>query len=105
MAVRQAASGGVSWFETVAMWVELPVLLLVSVAVQVTVVGPLAKVLPLAGRQLTVRPVSQLSVAIGRASGRKRVHVSVGAVSVKKTWEPPSAGRLFSDVVDAEGDR
>src|SRR5436309_14811289 len=63
----QPASTGASLSVTVTVNAQLPVLLLVSVAVQVTVVGPLGKVLPLAGRQLTVRPASQLSVAVGSA--------------------------------------
>lgn len=49
---------------TVTVKVQLPVRLAASVAVQVTVVTPLAKVEPEAGEQLTVAP-EQLSLAVG----------------------------------------
>jgi len=49
---------------TVTVKVHLFVLPLASVAVQVTVVTPLLKLLPLAGRQATVDP-GQLSLAVG----------------------------------------
>ena len=49
---------------TVTVKKQLLVLPLASVAVQVTVVTPLAKVAPLVGRQLTVAP-GQLSLADG----------------------------------------
>ena len=44
--------------------VHVPMLLLASVAVQVTTVVPIAKAEPLAGEQLTVAP-GQLSLAVG----------------------------------------
>jgi hypothetical protein len=50
---------------TVTVKVQVPVLGTVSVAVQVTVVTPLAKVEPEAGTHVTVRAPSQLSVAVG----------------------------------------
>ena len=49
---------------TVTVKVQLPVRLAASVAVQVTVVTPLAKVEPEIGEQLTVAP-GQLSLAAG----------------------------------------
>src|SRR5258708_786128 len=49
---------------TVTVKVQVLVRALVSVAVQVTVVGPLAKSVPLAGLQTKVTP-GQLSVAVG----------------------------------------
>ena len=49
---------------TVTVKVHLFVLPLASVAVQVTVVTPLLKLLPLTGRQATVDP-GQLSLAVG----------------------------------------
>ena len=55
---------GASVSFTVTVNVQALVLLLPSIAVQVTVVTPLAKVLPLAGAQDTLTP-PQRSVAIG----------------------------------------
>src|SRR5258706_8581100 len=54
---------GNSWSSTVTVKVQALVLPLASVAVQVTVVTPLLKLLPLAGTQLTVAP-GQLSVVL-----------------------------------------
>src|SRR5436309_15111693 len=72
---------------------------LVSVAVQVTVVGPLAKVLPLAGRQLTVRPVSQLSVAVGSRSEERRVGEVAGSGGALTLLQPDSTGASLSVTV------
>lgn len=54
-----------AWLSTtVTVKVQVPVRLAASVAVQVTVVTPLAKLLPEAGEQATVAP-AQLSEAVG----------------------------------------
>src|SRR6266581_9022867 len=54
--------GVVSW--TVTLNLQLPELLWVSVAEQVTTVVPMAKVLPLAGTQVTVSVPSTISLAL-----------------------------------------
>jgi len=51
---------------TVTMKLQLAVLPLASVAMQLTVLAPVLKTLPLVGLQLTVTP-EQLSVAVGVA--------------------------------------
>jgi hypothetical protein len=50
---------------TITVKVQLAVLLAASVAVQVTVVVPLLKAVPLAGAQVTVTGPSQTSLAVG----------------------------------------
>jgi hypothetical protein len=52
---------------TVTVNVQLPVRFDVSVAEQVTVVTPFAKVVPLAGTQVGVTAPSQLSLAVAAA--------------------------------------
>src|SRR5437868_4163770 len=59
-----AVSAGAWWSVTVTVKVHALVRALVSVAVQVTVVVPLAKSVPLTGLQTKVTP-GQLSVAVG----------------------------------------
>src|SRR5437870_12118959 len=81
------------------MSVPLPVLLLASVAVQVTVVGPLAKVLPLAGRQLTLTVASQLSVAVGNARSEERRVGNAGSVVALTLLQPASTGGSLSVTV------
>jgi hypothetical protein len=60
----QAVRVGAWWSVTVTVKVQALVRALVSVAVQVTVVTPLTKSVPLAGPQTKVTP-GQLSVAVG----------------------------------------
>ncbi len=63
MSPGQLASG--AWVSvTVTVKVQVPLLPLASVAVQVTVVGPFWKVLPLAGLQTVAAP-GQLSLGSG----------------------------------------
>src|SRR5258705_73297 len=64
MLAGQAVRAGAWWSLTVTVNVQVLVRALVSVAVQVTVVTPLIKSVPLAGLQTKVTP-GQLSVAVG----------------------------------------
>ena len=60
----QVIEGG--WLSlTVTVKLQVPLLLLASLTVQLTVVVPFGKVVPLAGTQVTVPTAEQLSLATG----------------------------------------
>src|SRR2546430_17538711 len=78
---------------TVTMKLQLAVLPLASVAVQVTVLAPVLKILPLVGVQLTVTP-GQLSVDRKSVVQGKRVDLGGGRIIKKKDGKVICGGSL-----------
>ena len=71
-----------------------------SVALQLTVVVPTGKLLPEAGVQATVRPVGQLSVAVGGVKVTVAAQVPFGATTlVMFDGQAPSTGNWVSFIV------
>lgn len=76
------------------MTVKLHELLLpeVSEAEHVTVVTPLAKLLPEAGKQVTVRAPSQASVAVGAIYVTGAVHKPAAVLALMFVGQPAKVG-------------
>jgi len=74
---------------------EEPVLFAASVGVQVTVVTPLAKLLPEAGTQVTVAP-AQLSDAVGAVNVTAAAQLSVAVLTAMLAGQAESVGAVES---------